>query len=179
MTVRSLVLLLVVGFAFSLVVPTVRSFLAQRAEVMALERDVEAARQRSAELDAELARWDDPAFVQWQARERLAFVMPGEVAYRVVDPETVQTRPDDAPEAPEPPSPGVLTPAADRPWFESIWESIQEAGQVEPADDDASQQAGDPDTSDADATEQDTGTAKAEQPAGDRAASDDAEAEQP
>lgn len=139
MTLRSIVLLLVVTFAFSLVVPTVRSFLAQRAEVMALERDVEAARQRSAELDAELARWKDPAFVQAQARERLAFVLPGEVAYRVVDPQTVAAEPsDEAPPEPEVFSSGILEPTSDRPWFESIWESIQEAGQSGPADDDVS-----------------------------------------
>lgn len=126
---RSLVLLVVVAFAFSLVVPTVRSFLAQRAEVAALERDVAAARARNADLEAELLRWDDPAYVAAQARERLAYVLPGEVAYRVVDPEVVDTTPDvdDAAE-PETPSSGVLVPASDVPWFESIWESVQVAG---------------------------------------------------
>jgi len=128
-TVRSLVLLVVVAFAFSLVVPTVRSFLAQRAEVAALEREVEAARALDADLEAELARWDDPAFQAAQARERLAYVLPGEVAYRVIDPQVARATPDPGePLEPETPASGILVPATDRPWFASIWESVQVAG---------------------------------------------------
>lgn len=160
MTVRSLVLLVVVGFAFSLVVPTVRAFLAQRADVAALERDVAQARERNDFLTAELERWEDPAFVAAQARERLAFVLPGEVAYRVVDPEVVQIAPEaeGAPE-PETPSSGILVPASDVPWFESIWESVKDAGGDGPgvdatttdegtADDGAEPDAADDDTDD-------------------------------
>jgi len=131
LTVRSLVLLLVIGFAFSLVVPTVRSFLAQRAEVTALEREVEAARALDADLQAERERWKDPAFVAMNARERLAYVLPGEVAYRVVDPELARSDPEEAeaePLEPELPASGILTPDAEQPWFSSIWESVQVAG---------------------------------------------------
>jgi len=133
-SVRSVVLLLVVAFSFSLVVPTVRSFLAQRAQVAALEQQVEAARQRDAELKAERARWDDPAYVASQARERLAFVKPGEIAYRVVDPEVVARRAAAEPEeTPEPDTlAGILAPATDKPWFTSIWESVQVAGGAAP-----------------------------------------------
>lgn len=140
---RSLVLLVVIGFAFSLVVPTVRSFLAQRADVVALEREVAAARALDADLEAELARWKDPAFVTWQARERLAYVLPGEVAYRVVDPEIVDTAPvGEEPVEPETPPSGVLTPTADQPWFASIWESVQVAGETDVVTDDAPDQGG-------------------------------------
>src|SRR5690606_12003445 len=115
--------------AFSLVVPTVRSFLAQRAEVAELEHEVIAARDRDADLEAELARWGDDAYVAAQARERLAYVLPGEVAYRVVDPHVVDvTTPADEPVEPETPASGVLTPTAGQPWFASIWESVQIAG---------------------------------------------------
>ncbi len=137
-------LLVVIGFAFSLVVPTVRSFLAQRADVAALEREVAAARALDADLDAERKRWKDPAYVAAQARERLAFVLPGEVAYRVVDPEVVDMTPEaEEPIEPETPPSGILTPTADQPWFASIWESVQIAGQVDVVPDDATDEATD------------------------------------
>jgi len=122
------VLLVVIGFAFSLVVPTVRSFLAQRADVAALEREVEDARAQDADLKAERGRWKDPAFVAAQARERIAYVLPGEVAYRVVDPESATTTVVDEPVEPETPPSGILTPATGQPWFASVWESVQVAG---------------------------------------------------
>ncbi|NLF03809.1 MAG: septum formation initiator family protein [Actinomycetales bacterium] len=130
LSIRSLVLLVVIGFAFSLVVPTVRSFLAQRADVAALERQVEDARTQDADLKAERKRWKDPAFVAAQARERIAYVLPGEVAYRVVDPESATPTVVDEPVEPETPASGILTPATDQPWFASVWESVQIAGGV-------------------------------------------------
>lgn len=41
------------------------------------------------QLENDIARWDDPAYVTAQARERLGFVFPGEQAIRVLHPEAV------------------------------------------------------------------------------------------
>ena len=59
-----------------------------------------------------------------QARERLSFVMPGEKAFRVVDPETV---PDTPPAADGPAS--VLDSGSTLPWYATVWESVQVAGE--------------------------------------------------
>ncbi|WP_246036628.1 MULTISPECIES: FtsB family cell division protein [Cellulomonas] len=124
---------LVVLLAFVLVYPTLSSFLHQRAEVEALREEHAAALEHNEDLEAELRRWDDDAYVMAQARERLSFVMPGETAYRVVDPEAAPAAPD-----PEPGSPATVE-GSTRPWYSTVWESVQQAGgtQVPAARDEA------------------------------------------
>jgi cell division protein FtsB len=129
-TVRALVLFVVLLLAFVLLFPTVRAFLAQQAENQHLAAEVAAARERTDDLEVELERWDDPAYVAAQARERLAFVRPGETAYRVVDPEVV---PD--PTAPAVPDAGTgpaFVPAGTTtPWYSTLWESVRVTGEAE------------------------------------------------
>ncbi|WP_432558945.1 FtsB family cell division protein [Granulicoccus sp. GXG6511] len=78
------------------------------------------------ELNAELARWDDPAFVRAQARTRLGWVVPGETGYRVLDADGQPIgqhldRPGFDPGAPEPQT-----------WWERMWGSIQAADEPIP-----------------------------------------------
>ena len=65
--------------------PTQRYF-AQRAQINALRQQVSASEERVTKAKAELARWNDAAYVKAQARARLHFVMPGETQYIVIDP---------------------------------------------------------------------------------------------
>lgn len=65
--------------------PLVRAFVDQRAALHSVESELESNKQRLTELDAEKERWEDPAYVRQQARERLMFVEPGDVPYIVVD----------------------------------------------------------------------------------------------
>jgi cell division protein FtsB len=122
-TVRAMVFSCVLLLAFVLVYPTLHAYLKQRVEVDQLRAQVAAAQQRNDDLEADLRRWDDPAYVTAQARERLSFVMPGEKAFRVVDPETV---PDTLPSADGPAT--VLDPASTQPWYATVWESVEIAG---------------------------------------------------
>lgn len=91
--------------------------MSQRAEISALEQDVAQSRERVSALEAELADWDDPAFVIAQARSRLHFVFPGEVGYVVLgeDDRPVLPQSQDAPEA--------------APWYERLWDSARQADQ--------------------------------------------------
>jgi len=129
-TVRAMVLFVVLLLAFVLLFPTVRAHLAQQAENRQLTQEVVAARERTEDLRAELDRWDDPAYVAAQARGRLAFVRPGETAYRVVDPEIV---PDPTePVVPEAGTgPAVVPDGTTAPWYATIWESVRVAGEAE------------------------------------------------
>lgn len=95
----------------------VREWFAQRAEITGLADSVAAAQARVADLEAERARWDDPAYVETQARQRLQFVMPGEVGYVVVDD---ATRPDEAG-----PQAGEREPTDA--WYSRLWRSIEAA----------------------------------------------------
>ena len=125
-TVRTLALGLVLLVAFIVVAPTLRAYLTQREQVRRLDAELAAVAAQVEHLDAELGRWQDPGFVQAQARERLSFVRPGEVAFRVVDPQTVIGE-DAAVDELE-----GLTAAVDTapavPWYLALWDSVVEAG---------------------------------------------------
>lgn len=75
---------LVVLAAFVLV-PTFGTYIEQQQRISALEQAVEVSREDVAALEAESDRWKDPAYITTQARERLYYVMPGEVVYLVDD----------------------------------------------------------------------------------------------
>lgn len=125
-TVRALVMLVVASIAFILVFPTLRQYLDQQVHLEQLRAEVAQAERNNEELEAELDRWSDPKFVEAQARERLAFVMPGERALRVADPEIIpeQTLAADGAEA----GPAVGSDDPTRPWFAQLWDSVQVAG---------------------------------------------------
>ena len=105
--------------AISLAYP-LREYLAQRSDIGDYRQRVAEQRDRVAALDAAHQRWQDPAYVETQARQRLRYVMPGETAYVVL-------------EAGETPAPdGVITkePADPQrtPWFADLWRSVEAAG---------------------------------------------------
>ncbi|UJP41161.1 FtsB family cell division protein [Cellulomonas palmilytica] len=126
-SVRAIVLGCVLVLAFVLVYPTLHTYLRQEADLRELRGQVADARERNEDLEAELERWDDPAFVAAQARERLSYVLPGEKAYRVVDPETVE---DPTAEVVVRDAPVAGTPE-EQPWYTSVWDSLVVAGETD------------------------------------------------
>ncbi len=124
-TVRAIVFGCVLLLAFVLVYPTLHSYLQQKADVDQLRAQVAAAQERNDDLQADLDRWKDPAYVATQARERLSFVLPGEKAFHVSDPETV---PDTTPTAQGPAA--ALDTGSTQPWYASVWQSVQVAGKT-------------------------------------------------
>lgn len=112
-TGRALILALVLAtLALTLAVP-VRSWFAQRAEIAGLRADVEAARERVADLQVQKERWADPAFVAAEARRRLHFVLPGEVGYVTLGSEEAIT--------------AEATAGPSAPWYQSLWGAVQQA----------------------------------------------------
>ena len=73
---------LVVLAVFTLV-PTVGTYLGQRQQIAALAHSVQVSEADVATLQQQKDRWNDPAYVTSQARERLYYVRPGEVVYLV------------------------------------------------------------------------------------------------
>ncbi|NQX06408.1 septum formation initiator family protein [Rathayibacter sp. VKM Ac-2856] len=122
--------LLVMGIMILAVVvlaPSVKNFVEQRAEIAELQRSVDAAKTQSQNLDEQRVRWSDPAFIRAQARERLYFVMPGEVSYLVLDDIAV------AQQAAQPASDSVQKTQSD--WAGSLLSSIAVAGLGDPTAD--------------------------------------------
>jgi cell division protein FtsB len=94
----------------------VRTYFAQRTEMKQLETMQAQLRSQIADLETQKVKLADPVFIAAQARERLGFVMPGEIPYQVQLPVTA------GPEA----SPGTnAAPVpSGQPWYTSLWKTI-------------------------------------------------------
>jgi len=97
---------------FTLAVP-MRELLHQRADISALRAANDAAQGRVHALQVREQRLADPAYVTSLIRERLHYVLPGEVGYVVLDPS----------EAPAPTS--TKAAAAPAAWYAALWSSVQ------------------------------------------------------
>ena len=65
--------------------PSLRIFVQQQQQIAQLRAHVEAQKDGVEDLQGERARWDDPSYVEAQARERLNYVYPGETSFLVID----------------------------------------------------------------------------------------------
>ena len=99
--------------------PTVKIFVDKRAEIAALEADISAKQSQQDDLKRQVARWQDPNYVQQQARDRINMVMPGETGYWVFG--------SDLPAGESGGAAGAATSQdpAKLPWVDSLWDSIR------------------------------------------------------
>ncbi|OZG57975.1 septum formation initiator [Bifidobacterium tissieri] len=88
---------------------------------------------KKAELENDIKRWDDDAYVTAQARERLGFVFPGERSVRVLHPEAVTGDAATGNDTASTPSDTEQT----RPWYKDMFSSFGKA------DKDTTKSAGD------------------------------------
>ena len=65
--------------------PSLRVLAEQRQQIAELEAQLAATDEEVLALEDQLARWQDRAFVETQARSRLMFVYPGDITYLVLD----------------------------------------------------------------------------------------------
>jgi len=116
LSVRAIVLgLVLVALALAYAYP-VRVLLSQQAQIAAILNGQDEQRARIAALNNELAKWADDEYVRAQARRRLHYVKPGEVAYVIVE------LPDGQAGAA-----GKGGSAGGGPWFSQLWSNIQAA----------------------------------------------------
>lgn len=89
----------------------VRTWFLQQAHIADAEAELATAEARVADLQRQKNLWQDPTYVEQQARLRLNYVKPGEVGI-------VVTRPPDEQAA-----------AAGQPqtWFDSLWQTVDSA----------------------------------------------------
>ena len=99
----------------------VRTYFAQRADVKQLAAAETQLRIQIAELERQKAKLNDPAYIASQARERLGFVMPGDIPYQVQLPASAM--PDAVPGGSEATAP---VPNG-QPWYTSLWHTIADA----------------------------------------------------
>lgn len=65
--------------------PSLTIYLQQQREIAQLRESVELHRQTLSDMEAEQLKWEDPVYIRAQARDRLYYVMPGEVQLSVID----------------------------------------------------------------------------------------------
>ena len=97
----------------------VRTYFAQRTEMKQLSASESALRHQIADLEQQKGKLADPAYIAAQARERLGFVMPGEIPYQV------QLRPNAA--LPVDPGSAPTAAATNDPWYTSLWHTIADS----------------------------------------------------
>jgi cell division protein FtsB len=97
----------------------VRTYFAQRTEMKQLKATEEQLRAQIAGLEEQKVKLADPVFIAAQARERLGFVMPGDIPYQVQLPANAAV----------PGTPGGEPAKAnsDQPWYTSLWHTIADA----------------------------------------------------
>ncbi|WP_157156852.1 MULTISPECIES: septum formation initiator family protein [unclassified Diaminobutyricimonas] len=110
--------------AIVVLAPSLRVLIEQQQQISAL-RDAVAEQEKSVEdLEQEVARWGDPAYLEAQARERLYYVYPGEVSYLVIDDGQTPVAADGLPISDE-----IQTTEVD--WLSAMLGSIVTAGLTE------------------------------------------------
>lgn len=97
----------------------VRTYFGQRTEMKQLVDAEAQLRSQIADLEQQKVKLGDPVFIAAQARERLGFVMPGDIPYQVQLP--VGATPGAVP--------GVAVPRvpSGQPWYTSLWGTIADA----------------------------------------------------
>jgi len=65
--------------------PSLRILAEQQQEIAELREGLAESQQEVFDLVEQRDRWQDPRFVETQARERLMFVYPGDITYLVID----------------------------------------------------------------------------------------------
>ena len=118
---RTVALLAVLFIAALIMAQPLQLLLEQQADITQARQQLAQEQQREQELQTQLERWEDPAFVQQQARERFNMVMPGERKYLVIGDE----------EEPTEPEANVATVDEDieMGWADRLWGSVLHSGQ--------------------------------------------------
>jgi cell division protein FtsB len=116
LTGRVALLAIVIGLLLISYGLPLRAFIKQHGQLDATRAQIAQQEAQVSSLQQLQKQWEDPAFVKAQARERLHYVMPGEIGY------TVLTGPTNTTAQPEP-----TQTAPPAPWFSKLWSSVQGA----------------------------------------------------
>jgi cell division protein FtsB len=82
-------------------------------------------------LNLQLKKWDDKDYIVSEARDRLGFVLPGEIALNVLDPETVKPQQDTPTQKTQS---GEAGKYEHKTWYENIADSISKTDKQKTAE---------------------------------------------
>jgi hypothetical protein len=101
--------------------PPIKNYFVQRAQISALQSQVNSDHAALNAARKELTLWQDPNYIKSQARERLHFVMPGERQYIVTGTDGTTTESTAQTDI-------VSNLPEGQPWYTRMIDSITEAG---------------------------------------------------
>jgi cell division protein FtsB len=107
--------LFVLGLAFVTAVIPFRQIIDQQRRVEAAAAELAAITSENRILEAEVAALNTPQEIERLAREQLGYVMPGDIAYVVLEPADEATTTTTAP----PPITAEVSPEV--PWYRAVW----------------------------------------------------------
>lgn len=114
-------MLFLVVLAVIVLAPSLRILIEQQQQLAELRQTVEEKEQAVADLENDVARWEDPSYIEAQARDRLVYVYPGDFTYLVIDDTAPLATPDGAPI-----SDTIQTTRVD--WVRAVLDSVYTAG---------------------------------------------------
>lgn len=129
LTGRAAVLVLVLAVLTVSYASSLRAYLEQRSHIGDLKTQIAEREASIDDLEREKRRWDDPAYVKAQARERFGYLMPGESGFEVIG---ADGRPLEAQASLSDPSEVIKT--VPKAWWTAAWESMELAGNPPPPD---------------------------------------------
>lgn len=134
----TLALLAVILIGVFTLAPSVQIWYEQRREIADYKALVEQSKKDLESMQEERLRWDDEVYIRAQARDRLYFVMPGEVSFLVMDAEGIDISDTSGTvgamleEQRESSGFSLEVLASEKNWVEALLESTLRAGLEEP-----------------------------------------------
>jgi cell division protein FtsB len=122
LTGRAAILVMVLAVLAVSYASSLRAYLEQRSHISDVKAQIAERRASIAELEQEKERWEDPAYVRAQARERFGYVKPGETPFVVLDDgEPLESEAELS-------DPDSIAPEPERTWIDDAWDSMKIAG---------------------------------------------------
>jgi cell division protein FtsB len=119
----SFVMMGILVLAVVVLAPSLRTYAEQRQQINTLRETVQTAQGTVDQLKAERERWNDRTYITTQARDRLSYVLPGDISFLVINDLP-------APVAGETTAPPVSKHIQDTTvdWMETVFASVMTAG---------------------------------------------------
>jgi cell division protein FtsB len=119
LTARAAILAVAVAsVALALALPF-KVWMAQRGQITSLQAQTREQEHRVATLKQDQQRWQDPAYIEQQARLRLHYALPGEKTYVVLGKPKKHHRQA---------ATTSVDPTLTGPWYSRLWQSVEAAG---------------------------------------------------
>ena len=119
LTARAAILAVAIAsVALALALPF-KVWLGQRGQINSLEAQTRQQEQQVASLQRQAQRWNDPAYIEQQARLRLHYALPGEKTYVVLGKPAPRHRHVAV---------AASGPTLTGPWYSRLWQSLEAAG---------------------------------------------------